>query len=608
MKGTRLLIVLLAGVWVLPTPAQTVDGSNGKMDGVTSWRLPDPDGSHSFDPIQCWFGVGSDPDGYVYVVGSDHVNNSALYRIDPDTDKLRCLGDARSAAEAADNLHSGETFEKFHVRPTYFDGRVYVASMDYSGHDNDYRNYRGFHWFAYDIADDEFVDVSASDPDGDGVGGEHAQIAAITVDPKNGLLYGISNPRAHLFQLDVATGASVDLGKHPSIDDDITFPGRYLWVNGEGRVYFTYDNGSIDGYGNVYYWDPDEGFGKRNDWDLQNGVDDMYPGGWHISGNHLQAGQWTADGNRCYVSDRVGSVYRYDRQDESFTYIGQAGFGSAGDDDAFSSRMLQLSRDESTIYWVNDKYWGRNYPGYVLCEFDVATGESNVIDQLNDLDGDAGKESFNYHSGYDAWDDKGRFVMVSFGNTGTNDNVVVTRIDPVRLKVAKGMIDELITVGIQTAGGSNVTLSRDAGTGDALEVIVEVRGSGGELLADAIVTIESGDGETTVDVTSLVDNTDETVEVAVVPDGADYVVESSNSVSVDLDATAVHVRPAWSDRAALRPGDRVVVTDLRGRLIQSHIVKHAGEPLLPAPASAGASVVRIVREGVRFEKMHVSPR
>jgi hypothetical protein len=592
-----MIVAAISLPWALAAHAQTVDGSEGKQDGVTRWRLPDPDGPYSFDPIQCWFGVGSDPDGYVYVVGSDHVNNSALYRIDPDTDKLHCLGDAKSAAAAANNLHNGETFEKFHVRPTWLDGRVYVASMDYSGHDNDYTNYRGFHWFAYDIADDAFIDVSADDPDGDGVGGEHAQLVAITADAKNGLLYGLSNPRAHLFQLDVATGASVDLGKHPAIDDNITFPGRYLWVNDDGRVHFTYDNGSLDGYECVYYWDPDDGFGRREDWELQNGVDDMYPGGWHISGNHIQAGQWSADGRRCYLSDRVGSVYRYDRDEDSFAYLGQAGFGDAGDDDAFSSRMLQLSRDESTIYWVNDKYWGREYPGYVLCAFDVETGASTVIDQLDDLDGDAGRESFNYHSGYDAWDNQGRFVMVSFGNTGTNDNVAVTRIDPVRLKVARGMIDNLITVGIQNSG-AEITLSRSGGTREPLDVIVEMR-KGGDLLAQHIVPIAGGDGETNIDAADMAGGADGTVAFLVVPDGADYVVGDNSAVTVDLSATTLRAGRAHTvcSRRQLRAGDQVVVSDMRGRRVGSRVIGAALDNPR-AGLAAGLYTVRVIRNGV----------
>ncbi len=577
--------------------AQTVDGQNGKQDGVTSWRLPDPDGQYSFDPIQCWFGVGSDPDGFVYVVGSDHVNNSALYQIDPDTDKLRCVGDAKSAADAANNLHNGESFEKFHVRPTYYDGRVYVASMDYSGHDNDYTDYRGFHWFAYDIDDDEFVDVSADDPDGDGVGGEHAQLVAITVDEQNGYLYGISNPRAHLFQLNVATGASIDLGKHPSIDNNITFPGRFLWSNNDGRIYFTYDNAPNNAYRNVFYWDPDDGFGKRNDWDLQGGVSDMWPGGWQISGNHLQAGQWTADGKRCYVSDRIGSLYRYDRDDDSFEYLGQAGFGSAGDDDAFTSRMLQLSRDETKVYWVNDKYWGRNYPGYVLCEYDVATGNSRVIDELKDLDDDAGKDAFNYHSGYDAWDDKGRFVMVSFGNTGTSDNVVVTRIDPVRLKVARGMIDNLITVSIQNTGGTEVTLSRSGGTSDPLDVIVEVRKSG-ELIAEEVARIDGGDSETKIDAADIAGSADGTVEILAVPDGADYVVGDNSAVSVNVSSTAARSVKMNAVRyhQQLIAGDRILVSDMRGRRIASRVVGKAGENLREQFA-AGLYTVRVIRNG-----------
>jgi hypothetical protein len=41
----------------------------------------------------------------------------------------------------------------------------------------------------------------------------------------------------------------------------------------------------------------------------------------------------------------------------------------------------------------------------------------------------------NVHTGYDAWDDQGRFAFASFASEEASD-VVLTRVDPERLKAA----------------------------------------------------------------------------------------------------------------------------------------------------------------------------
>ena len=55
------------------------------------------------------------------------------------------MGDDRTASTAADNWEAGETAEKFHTRPTYYDGRMYVATLDKSSIDGAFWPTRGFH-------------------------------------------------------------------------------------------------------------------------------------------------------------------------------------------------------------------------------------------------------------------------------------------------------------------------------------------------------------------------------------------------------------------------------------------------------------------------------
>ena len=153
---------------VPPPPAQReVAGWQGKLDGTQHWKLPDtPNGLH---PTQSWHATGSTPDGDIYVGGMDHVSNSALYRLKTREETLELVGDARSASEAAKNWMPGETAQKFHTRPLWHRGKVYVATMDRSDLDDGYLSRRGFHWYAYDPAVKSFTDLSASEPGGSAV-------------------------------------------------------------------------------------------------------------------------------------------------------------------------------------------------------------------------------------------------------------------------------------------------------------------------------------------------------------------------------------------------------------------------------------------------------
>lgn len=115
--------------------AEAVAARPGAVDGTWLWVLPNgPDGLR---PTQSWHASGSTPAGDIFVAGMDHATNSALYRIDA-SGRLTRVGDARSASARAGNLQPGETFEKFHTRPTWFKGKVYVATMDYSKIDAGY--------------------------------------------------------------------------------------------------------------------------------------------------------------------------------------------------------------------------------------------------------------------------------------------------------------------------------------------------------------------------------------------------------------------------------------------------------------------------------------
>jgi hypothetical protein len=115
-----------------PSPAENEVGIGrpGRLDGVWEWTLPDtPNGLR---PTQSWHATASSPDGDIYVGGMDHVTNAALYRLHWRESKLQLVGDARSASEAVANWLPGETAQKFHTRPLWHNGKLYVATMDRS--------------------------------------------------------------------------------------------------------------------------------------------------------------------------------------------------------------------------------------------------------------------------------------------------------------------------------------------------------------------------------------------------------------------------------------------------------------------------------------------
>jgi hypothetical protein len=115
----------------------------GRVAGSWFWQLRQtPNG---LQPYVSWHATGSTPAGDIYVGGMDHVTNAALYRLAAGTDQFVYIGDARSASKAAANWKPGETAEKFHTRPTWHNGKVYVATMDYSKIDAGFLERRGFH-------------------------------------------------------------------------------------------------------------------------------------------------------------------------------------------------------------------------------------------------------------------------------------------------------------------------------------------------------------------------------------------------------------------------------------------------------------------------------
>jgi hypothetical protein len=381
-------------------------GWSGGLDGVWHWRLPDtPNGLR---PTQSWHATGAAPDGTIYVGGMDHATNSALYRLEPRRGVLRLVGDARSASEAAGNWQPGETAEKFHTRPLWHDGKVYVASMDRSTMDDAYLSRRGFHWYAYDPARDSFRDLSAAEPGG--TGAPHGGLVTLAADPARNLIYGAGVPTGEIFRYDVARGRTQNLGRPPSFDRPYVYTNRMMWVDSRGRLHFTAGGPDPSIYGHVHTWDPDRGFGERRDWPLQGEL-------------ALEVGQWMADRKTCFLADAEGHVYRFGDEGPSWSYLGKA--------------------DLPRFLWVfhvsagGEKAWLATSQGRAsaLYEFDLAAGRTRRLCALAELGADLA--GLDLHTGYDAWDGEGRFYFTSF-SSAPGRGVLVTRVDPLRVEAALG--------------------------------------------------------------------------------------------------------------------------------------------------------------------------
>ncbi len=433
-------------------------GRAGKVPGVTSWIVPPtPNG---LIPNQSWLSIGSSPDGQIYITGSDHKTNAALYRLGRQEAGLVYAGDARAASEAAANWLPGETAQKVHVRPLYYRGRLYLATADFTDENDGFLNHRGFHWYAYDPAAGRFSDLSATEPRG--VGGEHASIVAMAIDEERGLIYGHDTPRGNLYCYNIATGRTANLGKPPFVPEGCHMPGRYLWINHAGRVYFT-----ISACGDVLFYDPKTGFGERKEWTI-------------ATEDHgamvFRTGTQSLDHERVYLADATGRIYRYDKQDDSFQLLGRA--GSDGADyqwkGSLKLRAFNLTADEKKIYFINDDakvsaFW----------EWDIASHRTKRLCDLSALDDRIGAGKFNIHGGNDSWDDDGYLYFCSFGKDPVNPTeLILSRLDPVRLKVQLGLLADLVEVNVSMSDATTIRFRRNGGTSASQQVILRVQPAG----------------------------------------------------------------------------------------------------------------------------------
>jgi hypothetical protein len=461
LAGALLLLLNAATAHHLPSYST---GLPGQLDGVTTWSVPVA--PNHFVSTQSWFSVSGLPDGNVYVATSDHTTNSALFKLNPKTDVMDYVGDARSASEAANNWLPNETAEKFHVRPLWYQNRVYVATADYSNQDAGYLQRRGYHWYAYDTISNQFLDLSANSPNGVEV--PHISIFSSAIDEKRGVIYALGSPNSNLYRYDLKTGVTTDLGRSPMLTRPMYNPGRFLWVDSRGRVYFTVATAGTLAPGEpatptyVLYWDPNTGWGAEPTWQITE---------------MLRVGQCSLDKKRCYILTYPLDLYMFDDETRTFTKLAKGELSTSHISSRtrnYRVRSMNLSPSEKKIYFIND-----SAPANSLFEWEAPfTSPPRELARVEALDSrhDVRYTAFTAH---DAWDPQGRFYFTGFGGEGVpqTPNVYVTRVDPVRLKAALGVLPGVPVVSLRGAG-PGLHLVRHGDLSTNLEVILKVTGDG----------------------------------------------------------------------------------------------------------------------------------
>lgn len=399
----------------------------GASGGVWFWTLPDtPNG---LKPTQSWSGAGPAPGGEIFVAGMDHRTNAALYRLQPGDDPAAApgpvlihVGNARAASEAVGNWEPGEVAEKFHTRPTWHGSRVYVATLSHSRLDDGYTAKRGFHWYAYDLADGVFRDLSAGEEGG--TGARHGGLVSIAIDGGRAVIYGAMLPTGDIYAYDIAAGTTRRIGR-PEYGRAYVYAGRAMWLDRRGRLYFTAGNpsgapasgGPYDPaiFNHVRYYDPETGlFGARPDWRLhdQRAVD---------------AARCLPEAGVCYLSDNAGHVYRFSEAGPDgprWEHVGSIGQRTTSEHGR--NWVFQVGDSGDRAYLLTSK--GR------LFVMDLSMGD--IVSQLDFFELEPSLRGLQLY-GFDAWDSNGRFYFAAFGRPGAPFNARLVAVDPDRLAAAE---------------------------------------------------------------------------------------------------------------------------------------------------------------------------
>jgi hypothetical protein len=423
--------------------AQTSQAQNGAHDGIRYWTLPNT--TNGLDPKQSWSGAMVAPDGSVYIAGMDHTSNAALYRMKNNV--LQYVGDAKSASQAQNNWRADDAVEKFHTRPYWFGGKVYVATMNQSDLSDAYLTTpTGIRIYSFDPATNTFSDLSATKPDGEEAKGS---IVSFTGDTSRGVLYGNMPPTGDIYRYTPSSKLFEKLGRPSAFSIPYVYPSRFMWVGSDGTLYFSAGSkpsGSItydpNVFSYVYAYNPTtNSFTKKN---------------WQLNERAIDFGQ--CHNGTCYLMDNGGSIYRYTDSGPSFSFLGRA---TSSVDVRSAHHTWVFSVDFSTLKAYVVTRFG------VLYEFDLQSRVSTKIANLPDIESvlaDIHNQPVFNTYGYDAMGADGTFYFAAFGPDASTDNVVLVGINPQQLKTDLGISGGTPTAQLSVSpttrtGAGSVTLT-----------------------------------------------------------------------------------------------------------------------------------------------------
>ncbi|MEH6682034.1 MAG: hypothetical protein V7724_15920 [Sediminicola sp.] len=231
----RLAIFFLLASAVSPIAAQSRETS--KKEGICEvYSISINKIFKEFDGQ--WQGIMTASDGNCYFSSSTHSisRGAAFHKFDPETREHTVLAEDMTilCGEAGQRSQQG----KIHSPVVEHNGWLYFATHLSNYWKEGIENYPGAHVIGYEMATGDFRDFGIILPN-------YSIYSAVNVDPISNTLYVFVAPfaedakkrdGAHLFSVDIATGAKKDLGQVTKGQGAASF---WFYVDDKGNCWFT---------------------------------------------------------------------------------------------------------------------------------------------------------------------------------------------------------------------------------------------------------------------------------------------------------------------------------------------------------------------------------
>lgn len=378
MKITILLLTILLTAshnWAAPPTAGEHNAQRGVL--VSKWH---PAGFAEAD--DSYNGLTAASDGRIYYVLCSHQlqTGAQLYSYDPARDEVKHLGDLTQAVgeKGRKTIPQG----KVHVNLYEHAGKLYFAThLGYyrvvdgkemiGAPPEGYQPYPGGHFVSYDMSTGKFEDLATA-PRGEG-------IITMAMDPRRGILYGLTWPTGHLLVYDLAKRQIQDVGPASAMGESGKGPTyrvicRAMAVDPSGGIFFTTSTGDVFRYGGQH-----PGIERLTATSLRRGVfgqwDPDKPA--QMAYNWRQV-VWSAAARSFYgTHGSSGYLFRFDPLSERLDVLDRIASEKtrrSGSYDSFSYGYLGLTMgpDGHTLYYLTGTPAGEEIR---LVTYDTASGQ-----------------------------------------------------------------------------------------------------------------------------------------------------------------------------------------------------------------------------------------